>query len=75
MIRGCFVDNADLPIVCSHDINEPWNCTIASSGISKKDCPYWEPIRAIKLARDILGATEIDKRLDNRRTNESSKFS
>lgn len=54
-MRACFVDGADLPITCSHDTGEPWNCSFADSGIAKEHCGYWQPERAVRLALDILG--------------------
>lgn len=58
MIRACFADGVELPITCSHDI-KPWNCIHASNGIARGDCEHWQPERAVSLARDILGATEL----------------
>jgi hypothetical protein len=56
MMRACFADNADLPLICNHDSGETWNCVPATEGIAKHDCPYWQPQRAIALVRTILGA-------------------
>jgi hypothetical protein len=55
VIHACFADNAEIPIKCSHDIGEPWNCVFAADGIKKKDCPHWQPQRTIDLALTILG--------------------
>ena len=54
-LRACFADNAELPITCSVDIEEPWNCELAQINMARDDCPHWQPERAIKLALDILG--------------------
>jgi hypothetical protein len=54
-VRACFADNAQLPIACSHDIGETYNCLIATSGTSKYQCQYWRPDLAAKLCQEILG--------------------
>lgn len=56
-MRACFADNANLPLTCSIDIREPWNCQRAMQGGKRNDCPYWLPKRAFELAFDILGET------------------
>ena len=58
-MRACFVDHADLPIRCSHDTGEPWNCSIAYIGVAKEHCEHWQPERAIRLALDILGVPGV----------------
>lgn len=58
-MRACFCDNVDLPIECSHDIDEVYNCEFATKGIPRDNCPHWNVDRAVRLARDILGITQI----------------
>lgn len=53
-MRACFVDNADLPITCSIDDNEQYNCQIAMNGMKRDNCPHWQPQRAVNLVKDIL---------------------
>lgn len=60
MMRACFADNADLPISCSIDTGEQYNCVHAMSGETKASCSYWKPQRAIALALDILGVVDAD---------------
>lgn len=60
-MRACFADNADLPLECNHDTGETWNCEPAKEGVGKRECPHWQPGRAIRLALDILGAPEGTK--------------
>ena len=57
-MRACFVDNAVVPLPCSHDIDEIHNCALASDGTKKRECEHWQPGRAIRMALDILGAPE-----------------
>lgn len=54
-MKACFADNAELPIACSHDIDEPHNCLIASAGTHRDECRYWRPDLALKVVQDILG--------------------
>lgn len=54
-MRACFADNAQVPITCSWDIDETFNCLIASKGIPRDRCQYWRPDLAVKLVKDILG--------------------
>lgn len=54
-MRACFADNADLPIACANDTEQPRDCIYATAGLQKEDCVNWQPERAIKLAKDILG--------------------
>lgn len=54
-MRACFADNIELPIACSHDIDEIYNCLIASAGTPRDHCRYWRPDRALKVVQDILG--------------------
>jgi hypothetical protein len=58
MIKGCFVDGAEIPITCAHDYGAPWDCAFARDGVKKTDCPHFQPQRAIDLALDILGVKE-----------------
>ncbi len=55
IMKACFADNAQVPITCSWDIDETYNCLIASKGIPRDQCQYWRPDLSIKLAKDILG--------------------
>lgn len=54
-MRACFADNAEVPMQCSHDLGELYNCVHASAGGAQKTCPNWQPDRAVKLALEILG--------------------
>ena len=54
-MKACFADNASVPIACSWDIDEPYNCLHASRGVPRDECQYWQPRQAVELARDILG--------------------
>lgn len=55
-MKACFADNSQVPIACSHDIDEVHNCLIASKGILRDQCQYWRPDLAVKLAQEILGS-------------------
>lgn len=57
-MRACFADNADLPITCANDIGQPWDCIYADAGLQKENCVNWQPERATRLAKDILGEME-----------------
>jgi hypothetical protein len=50
-MKACFADYADVPIVCSHDIGQPYNCLEA---VPRDACPYWHPERALRLCKGIL---------------------
>lgn len=54
-ILACFADNADLPIACSEDIGEEYNCQHLVSGETKANCYYWKPERTMELCRELLG--------------------
>lgn len=54
-MKACFADFAEVPMQCSHDLGDIYNCVHASAGGLQKDCPNWQPDRAIKLALEILG--------------------
>lgn len=61
-MKACFADNVESPIACSLDLEESYNCMIATKNKyvagDKTKCPYWQPGRAIRLALDILGVPD-----------------
>ena len=62
-MRACFIDADDdqIPLACSHDINEFHNCRLATDGVKKQKCEHWQPGRIIKLALEILGVPDCGK--------------
>lgn len=56
MMKACFADNAQVPIACSWDIDETYNCLIASKGIPRDQCQYWRPDMTVEMCRQILGS-------------------
>lgn len=54
-MKACFVDNADLPIACSEDIGEEYNCQHLMSGETKANCSRWKPKRTRELCKELLG--------------------
>lgn len=57
-MKGCFADNAVMPIACAWDTDETYNCLHASRGVPRDECHYWQPERAVAIAREILGIGE-----------------
>jgi hypothetical protein len=63
--RGCWADNAFLPIPCSIDIDEHWNCIHAEHIDSHDKCAHWDADLTMHLAHELVGDGYRIVRADN----------
>lgn len=61
-MKACFADDAEHPSACAWDIDEVHNCLLASRGVPRTECQYWQPERAVTIAREILGIEQGNTR-------------